>query len=216
MVDPVMPDIAAPEWPSWPDKARVAGRFAAASFYFGDFPELPDPAEHEEGVVIRVEIKYYQKYQGQWVLLNAAPEALIEFAAAKKAGLWARFQAPCRHPLYGKLCNADKDAVKETDSITGLSAGTTYSLDHSSPAEGWYIGGMLEVVGEGFWFILGQDGNDVFLDRALPELEGSVTVNVFPGCNRTMDHCTDRFDNRVNFGGFPWQPRKNPFKGELV
>jgi hypothetical protein len=82
--------------------------------------------------------------------------------------------------------------------------------------------------------ILKQDGNTLYITWGIPFLEeyspgqgsgygysygnsyGSQTVNLYPGCNKSMDHCINRFDNILNYGGFPWIPGKNPFGGTSI
>jgi uncharacterized phage protein (TIGR02218 family) len=47
-------------------------------------------------------------------------------------------------------------------------------------------------------------------------VENGEVMTVYPGCNRTLATCYSRFDNVLNFGGFPGMPRSNPFKGGIA
>jgi hypothetical protein len=40
-------------------------------------------------------------------------------------------------------------------------------------------------------------------------------VDVFAGCTHDLAICSSKFDNVVNYGGFPFIPRKNPFNSTL-
>jgi hypothetical protein len=37
-------------------------------------------------------------------------------------------------------------------------------------------------------------------------------VTLYPGCDRSLAMCDERFNNAVNHGGFPWLPNSNPFR----
>jgi hypothetical protein len=66
--------------------------------------------------------------------------------------------------------------------------------------------------------ILGsQTGTGIF--RIISPFNGiqvDDVVNVSLGCNRTLDHCQNRFNNLINYGGFPYVPIKSPFGGTML
>jgi len=37
-----------------------------------------------------------------------------------------------------------------------------------------------------------------------------TSITVYPGCSKKLDICVNRFNNKANFGGFPYIPVKNP------
>jgi hypothetical protein len=41
-------------------------------------------------------------------------------------------------------------------------------------------------------------------------------VALYPGCSHMMDDCLVKYDNIVNFQGFPWIPNRNPFEGSIL
>lgn len=55
----------------------------------------------------------------------------------------------------------------------------------------------------------GNDPDNLFV-RVIPALDvvptAGDTFQLFPGCNKTMDDCTQKFDNIAQFGGFPYVP----------
>lgn len=44
------------------------------------------------------------------------------------------------------------------------------------------------------------------------ELKAGDTVEVYAGCDHTVDTCRDKFANQLNYGGAPALPSKNPFR----
>jgi hypothetical protein len=43
-----------------------------------------------------------------------------------------------------------------------------------------------------------------------------AAVDMYAGCDRTLNTWHNRFSNAANFGGFPWIPQKNPFAGDAI
>jgi hypothetical protein len=80
---------------------------------------------------------------------------------------------------------------------------------------GWFNNGYLEK-GEERRMILSHTGTSLTLINFLSGLVPGDSVNLYAGCQRNADDCTRRFNNLVNFWGFPWIPTKNPFSGGLL
>ena len=59
--------------------------------------------------------------------------------------------------------------------------------------------------------VVGHSGEDVLLRYPFPGLETGDTVTVYPGCDKKMATCRDKFSNQARFGGFPWIPSTSPF-----
>ncbi len=53
------------------------------------------------------------------------------------------------------------------------------------------------------------------LYEALPAGAVGDAVTLWPGCQKTVDICRDRFANVVHFGGFPRLPERNPLREGL-
>lgn len=156
------------------------------------------------------------------------PEVTLEcesvFTSLRRPGLRARYSRLCIHPLYGPGCLVDRQLFEIVEEAASTE-GQTYEVDHSSEAD-YFLGGMLEINGA-WWFILGQEDDALTVSRFLPGIPAGwgnswgyywsvIVVRLYPGCNRTRDHCIERFDNVANFGGFPWLPSRNPFDGSIV
>ena len=44
----------------------------------------------------------------------------------------------------------------------------------------------------------------------------SDAVTLYPGCARNRETCKNKFNNILNFGGWPWIPLRNPFDGRSL
>ena len=133
------------------------------------------------------------------------------FTSMRRTGARARYQVQCRHALYGTACGVDKDTYA-TLAIVATVDGTTLTVTGAdAQADGYWVGGMIAFNGI-FRFIVSHTGTTIKLWRELPDVAGTDAVTLYPGCNRTLEQCNERFDNAVNHGGFPWLPNSNPFQ----
>jgi hypothetical protein len=85
--------------------------------------------------------------------------------------------------------------------------------------DGWFAGGEFNVTIGGEVLrrlILDHVGTTVLLMGAPYGLAVSDTFDAFAGCDRSAPVCHGKFDNILNYGGFPWKPLKNPFTGDSV
>jgi uncharacterized phage protein (TIGR02218 family) len=150
----------------------------------------------------------------------------------RRSGARARFQRNCRHALYGKGCGVNKEdyaLAGRVDSVSGL---TLVVPEAAGEASGWFTGGVVEFPDGSFRMITAHSGSSVTLSRAsrfvvdsIPasgygqnygEYYGGVSVTLYPGCDRTMATCKNKFNNLDNNGGFRWIPSKNPMGGSSI
>ena len=54
------------------------------------------------------------------------------------------------------------------------------------------------------------------LEAAIDGSAGSAAVEIAPGCDLRRATCAGRFNNLLNFGGFPDIPGRNPFGGGSI
>ena len=50
----------------------------------------------------------------------------------------------------------------------------------------------------------------------MPDSVVGQDVDVFAGCDHTVDTCDQKFDNVINYGGWPYVPSKNPFESGIA
>lgn len=151
------------------------------------------------------------------------------FTSLRRSGVRPRFQRSCRHPLYGPGCNLNLNNYALNFYASNVSSTTvTLSLINSGDVfdPTIYGGGIIQFNGS-FRYIVAVGSNSVVMATPLPSLDDAynefvdvggspITVQLYPGCNRTRVECRDRFNNLNNFGGFPGIPTRNPFNSSVI
>lgn len=139
------------------------------------------------------------------------------FSSMKRTGLYRRYQKGCPYALYGEGCEVPKYEFAEVLTITAI-AGNSLTVAGADGFDAAYFrGGELELPNGVTRFITGHTGTSITMLRAVADLadlqdsNGEIQATFYPGCNHTVSHCKDRFDNLVNYGGFPFFASKNPF-----
>ena len=126
------------------------------------------------------------------------------------------YQGPCNHVLYDPLtCKVDDTdpAFRAANRTVTSQVGNVLTVSGISPAypDGHFTGGYVEAIGQNdFRLILSHVGSTLTL--LLPFAQVPPLVNVFAGCAHDVDTCSVKFDNVLNYGGFPFVPTKNPFQ----
>ncbi len=137
--------------------------------------------------------------------------------ALRKQGLRYRCELICQHVLYSGECGADGPAKRVDDTIDTMDSGTVLNMTSVVDGydDGWFSGGIVQGP-EGFRrSITGHSGRQITISRPLSSLESGVEVALYPGCDRTLSTCINKFNNKNNFLGFPWLPKANPFTMDL-
>lgn len=146
------------------------------------------------------------------------------FTSLGKPGLRARYQKTCRHTLYGTSCGLSKSSFELSTSLTAISGVTLTVPGASAEDDGYYLGGMIQsLTDNSLRWVVNHVGGTLTLVRPFEQLEldivaggGTTTVKVYPGCKHTRGVCLNKFNNILNFGGFPWIPKKNPMGGSSI
>lgn len=128
------------------------------------------------------------------------------------------YQVNCPHVLYGDQCGVNAASFQIRTTLTGVSGLTITSPDFGVFADGHFTGGVVDFTEGGLItkrFVDGHTGNVLTLNLALTGAYVGATVDAFPGCNRTTDHCNGKFGNLPNYGGQPFYPGANPFSSRV-
>lgn len=154
------------------------------------------------------------------------------FTSMRRSGAKARFQRSCRHALYGRGCNVVKEDFAVPGRVDSLSGLTLTIPEATTKPDGWFIGGMIEFKDGSFRMVTGHIGSSITITRSsryllesysssgyglnYGEFYGGINVTLYPGCDRTLATCRDKFNNLLNQGGFRWIPSKNPMGGSSI
>jgi hypothetical protein len=130
--------------------------------------------------------------------------------------LW--FSRTCQHALYGEGCTLAKLDWKWESPIASIDRSNrqvTVTGKDGTTDDDHFTGGFLVHSDSGEKFTIVQadssSGDTVLvLGHWSESLEVTDQLLLYPGCNRTTDHCTNKFSNGGNFGGFSRLPNRNP------
>lgn len=134
------------------------------------------------------------------------------YTSMRRQGLRLRCELICQHVLYDQHCKADQSSMRVDGEVDSMTSPTILDVSEaSSYDDGWFSGGILDFEGDSR-FIISHSDSTIRISRPLSELSVGDEVALYPGCDRTMTTCKDKFDNLNNFLGFPWFPQQNPFQ----
>lgn len=126
------------------------------------------------------------------------------------------YQGPCNHVLGDARCGIDMElaANKQSTTITTIN-GTSVTVGASTFAVNECAAGEM-VVGQERRMIISNNGTAFTIASPFAVAAATDAVDLYRGCNHAFNgHCINRFNNAVNFGGFPLVPDRNPFKSRL-
>lgn len=154
------------------------------------------------------------------------------FTSLRRAGVRARFQRSCRHAVYSNGCNLDKSLFANLGKVSAINSLVITVNEAALQADGYFSAGAIQFTDGSFRLILSHTGNQLTLNRASRYLQdnfgvgdyglgyglayGGHGVVLYPGCDRTIATCKDKFNNILNQGGFKWIPTKNPMAGSSI
>ena len=126
----------------------------------------------------------------------------------KRIGLRRLYSRACSHVLYSAACGATPIAASAE---VVRSEGRQVELASLPPeVAGMLAGGWLQTPAGARHMIVGESTAGVELLYPVPLAVG-ISVTLTAGCDHSTSACHSRFNNLVNYGGFPFIPSKNPF-----
>ena len=134
------------------------------------------------------------------------------YTSMRRIGPRYRAELICQHMLYSAECGANQPEKRVDGDIDAMISPTTVQISQAAGyADGWFSGGILDH-GSNSRYIMSHSGDTIKLSRPLPGLAAGESVAIYPGCDRIITTCRDKFNNKDNFLAFPWFPEKNPFQ----
>jgi len=133
----------------------------------------------------------------------------FEFFLKQTIPIW-RYQLTCNHMLFNSKCTISEDDYKTTATVALNSTGTELtSTTFSSKVDGYFTGGKAVFDGKART-ITNHESNVITLMYKFRELEDNDSIDAYPGCDGQAETCRDKYDNILNFLGFPFIPDENP------
>lgn len=126
----------------------------------------------------------------------------------KRNGLRRLYSKNCSHVLYGLDCKVVATPVA-AQVIAVDQNRVTLNIQMVAYE---YAGGWLQTpTGEQRAMITENDEQTVTLIYPIEQLVQWQPVEIYMGCDHSLETCNTKFNNILNYGGFPWIPNINPF-----
>lgn len=139
--------------------------------------------------------------------------------AIERNGINQRYLLNCRHVLYGNKCLAVKASFLVAGTLSAYSGLVLTISAASGYADNHFRGGIIEFPDGSFRRITAHSGSSITINTNNQYLVDTIppySVNLYPGCDKSKATCISKFNNVINFGGFPWIPTKNPISGSSI
>lgn len=150
-------------------------------------------------------------WEGDYAKLECEPIS----AQMTRDGLRYQFQAQCNHMLFGPGCGLSAIDYKVQGQVEALDGNVVTAAEFATEADGYFRAGYL-VRDLDYRMIVAHTGDAVTLLLPFESLSVGALVDAYAGCDRSRTVCRDKFDNLLNYGGFPFIPNKNPFNKGLT
>jgi uncharacterized phage protein (TIGR02218 family) len=148
-------------------------------------------------------------------IMNCEPASI----STNRNGLGRYYQVPCPFALYGSDCTVNRATHAYAATVASFTGATvTLGAIDGAPYPGGYVeraNGDSPPLYERR-LITSVAGAVLTLNRPFSELAISDALTLYPGCDHTITTCDTTFNNKLNYGGFPHMPKKNPFDGPPV
>ena len=118
--------------------------------------------------------------------------------------------AQCQHALYDAGCTLQRSLFVVNTTVASVSGTTIGLASVGGNPDNWSQYGELVRVADGERrTVTAQVSGVVTADVAFRTLNVGDAVQLFAGCDHTVQTCRDKFNNVVNFGGNPILKRVN-------
>ncbi len=119
-------------------------------------------------------------------------------------GYIQKFAPMCRTDLFSSLCTVDKDAYALAATVTAIINRFNFTVSIAPSPDGYLNNGtVLTETGVGFEIANQAGGN---LTAFLPYhrvLAVGMALTLWPGCDKRIATCANKFNNALNFQGEP-------------
>ena len=141
-----------------------------------------------------------------------------------RCGLMRKFQRTCGLILYSKWCTISEDdsdfyvtgTILTVDNIT-ITAAEFDTLPSATLEDGWLKNGKFKSDDSScLQRIVYHVGDTIKIARPIAALKVGDTFKANAGCDYLHATCKDKFSNKLNFGGQPNLPSKNPMDGGSI
>lgn len=139
-----------------------------------------------------------------------SPSALAQALVGSIPNVY--YQSPCNHVLYDARCKVLEGNFSVATTATVVN-GKSITVDSIGTLTGMLVGGELRNAAGERRMITGQVANVLTVNFPFATLAPAGAVTLVAGCDHAyLGDCLSRFNNQINFGGFPFIPNENVFQ----
>ena len=123
------------------------------------------------------------------------------------------YMTPCNHVLYDDQCQVNPASFQLVSTVSAVS-GNTITVTGAGSHPQSFVGGYVKpnAVSD-FRLVLAQSGDVLTLLLPFFADPTGLTVTALPGCDHLLEgDCSQTFANEIEFGGYAFIPRRNPFE----
>lgn len=139
-------------------------------------------------------------------------------ASFNRTGLHVIYQSTCQNFLYDENCRVNIEDYSQDCVVTAVnkdkitSPQFTVFPDLSPVPDGWWSTGLLFLPNGDMRTIINHTGIDITVISAFENLVPGTIVKISAGCDRLLETCDVKFNNTVNYRGWPYVPQTNLFR----
>jgi uncharacterized phage protein (TIGR02218 family) len=125
------------------------------------------------------------------------------------------FQNLCNYALFDGDCKVSEASFSHLLACTAVSDNVITLTGAGALGADYFEAGFVEYLGE-YRLVLSQSTNDLTLLLPFTSDPTGSNVNARAGCKKRLsEDCNTKFSNPINYGGYKWVPKKNPFETGL-
>lgn len=125
------------------------------------------------------------------------------------------FQTPCNHDLFDARCKVVYEDWSLATTVASVD-GREVTVSSIGTLDGDLVGGEAVLASGERRMIISQVGTLLTVNYPFAQVAATDAVTISAGCDLAFrGDCATRFDNQINFGGFPFIPPSNVFSKGL-
>ena len=132
----------------------------------------------------------------------------------ERSGLRLTYGRSCPYALYDHNCQIWQDNYKVANIEIMALDGANITVNLSGFNSGYFSGGYMEYYIDGIQELRGlkvHENNSIGILGGTQGLSKGMKINLYPGCDKTIKTCNEKFNNHLNYGGQPHIPGVSPF-----
>jgi uncharacterized phage protein (TIGR02218 family) len=127
------------------------------------------------------------------------------------------YQGLCNHILYDSGCGVSEGSYQHSGKVLGVTDNVLLTIQSLPTTGSPFIGGYVSLPdGSEKRLIIDQSGTQVRILYPFKQTVSGGTVYAYQGCDHSVQTCAQKFNNVLNYGGFPFVPSINPFNKQQL